>query len=340
MIFITGGCGFIGSNFIHYYLKNHTSDILNIDALTYSGHLENTALAAKNPRYHFAHLNILEQDAILELMQKHRPTALIHFAAESHVDRSIENPEIFLETNVLGTQRLLQASLNYYKGLSAIEQQNFRFVHVSTDEVYGSLNLDDAGFDENTNYAPNSPYSASKAASDHFVRSYFHTFKLPTLITNCSNNYGPYQYPEKLIPLMIQQAMQKKPLPIYGNGKNIRDWLYVDDHCSAIVAVLQRGKAGEKYNIGGNQEKTNLDVVHTICEILDKLQPREDGASYSQQITFVQDRAGHDFRYAINSAKIQNELKWQAKETFYSGIMKTIDWYLNNPDWLNSLKNK
>lgn len=324
MIIVTGGAGFIGSNFILDWLDHHKEPVINIDKLTYAGHLENLKTVTNHPNYTFVQGDINDRKLIDDLFAKHKPRALIHFAAESHVDRSITGPAEFIQTNILGTFNLLEAAKNYYENNNA---SDFRFVHVSTDEVYGSLNSHDPAFTETTPYAPNSPYSASKASSDHLVRAYFHTYGLPVLTTNCSNNYGPRQFTEKLIPLMILTALNQKPLPIYGDGKNIRDWLYVADHCSAIRTVLEKGKLGEVYNIGGNAEKDNLTVVHKICEILDKVKPLKN-SSYKNLISFVKDRPGHDRRYAINSHKIQTQLGWSPQENFDSGLQKTIEWYL------------
>lgn len=326
MIFITGGAGFIGSHFVRLCVQKQ-KNVLNIDALTYSGKLENLSDIETNSNYTFAHVNINDATSIHALFQKYQPSAIVHFAAESHVDRSISNPNIFLETNILGTHTLLQAALQTYKTYTPEQQQAFRFIHVSTDEVYGSLGLEDEAFHEETPYKPNSPYSASKAASDHLARSYYHTYGLPVIISNCSNNYGPYQFPEKLIPLMINSALAGKELPVYGNGQNIRDWLHVTDHCEAIWQILEAGKIGENYNIGGNQERNNLQVVHTICKYLDKKYPKTDKTSYATQIKFVQDRAGHDFRYAINANKMKQQLNWEPRYTFDTGIEETIDWY-------------
>ncbi|MDX2165101.1 MAG: dTDP-glucose 4,6-dehydratase [Gammaproteobacteria bacterium] len=323
MIIVTGGAGFIGSNFVLDWLAQHDEPIINIDKLTYAGHLENLKTVINDPRHTFVQADINDRKIIEELLNKHSPRAIIHFAAESHVDRSITGPAEFIHTNILGTFNLLEAARNYTQ-----HKSDFRFLHVSTDEVYGSLGEHDPAFTETTAYAPNSPYSASKASSDHLVRAYFHTYGLPVLTTNCSNNYGPYQYGEKLIPLMILTALQQKPLPVYGDGKNIRDWLYVSDHCSAIRTVLEKGKLGEVYNIGGNAEKNNLDVVNQICELLDEIKPLKNN-SYKNLISFVKDRPGHDRRYAIDSSKIQTELGWSPKENFDSGIRKTIKWYLN-----------
>ncbi len=337
MIFVTGGAGFIGANFILNWLKNNQEDVLVIDKLTYAGNLENLKSVEKNPLYHFFRTDIGDQRTMEELLAKYKPRAVLNFAAESHVDRSIHGPGEFIQTNIVGTFHLLQATLGFWRGLSEEDQKNFRFLHVSTDEVYGSLELDDPAFSETTSYAPNSPYSASKAASDHLVRAYHHTYGLPVLTTNCSNNYGPYHFPEKLIPLVIHNALAGKDLPIYGDGSNIRDWLYVVDHCEAISLVLQKGKIGETYNVGGWNEKKNIEVVDTICTTLDQLRPRVDGKSYLQQKTFVKDRPGHDKRYAIDATKIEKELGWKPKENFESGLKKTIQWYLENEGWVQNI---
>jgi len=335
MILVTGGCGFIGANFVLNWLNHHDEPIINLDALTYAGNLANLASVQHNPNYQFIHGDIVDRDLLDQLFIKYQPRALIHFAAESHVDHSINNPAIFMRTNIDGTFNLLEASRKYWNSLNSSQQQ-FRFLHISTDEVYGSLSPDAPAFTETNLYEPNSPYSASKAASDHLVRAWHHTYGLPVLTTHCSNNYGPFQFPEKLIPLVIQNALAGKALPIYGDGKNIRDWLYVTDHCNAIEAVLNRGALGEKYNIGGNNEKTNIELVTTICAILDKLRPQASG-SYQDLIRFVKDRSGHDKRYAIDSRKIQTDLNWQPQENLKTGLEKTIHWYLNNIQWLNQL---
>ena len=333
---ITGGAGFIGANFIHYLIEQEPDvQILNIDKLTYAGNLDSLKAVEDNPNYFFLQIDICDQETIQKALQEFKPTTIVNFAAESHVDRSIEGPESFIRTNILGTYQLLHNSLNYWKSLEEAAKRNFRFLHISTDEVFGSLG-ETGYFTEETNYAPNSPYSASKASSDHLVRAWFHTYGLPVLTTNCSNNYGPYQFPEKLIPVIIFNAINGKKLPIYGDGSNIRDWLFVEDHCSAIHRVIQRGKLGETYNIGGHNEKTNLQVVETICDLLDELQPKEKG-SYREQITFVKDRPGHDQRYAIDAGKIGQELSWQPKDTFETGFRKTIKWYLNNHNWVKNI---
>ncbi len=335
MIFVTGGAGFIGSNFILNWLENSAEPALVIDALTYAGNLENLKSVQNNSAFGFHKVDINNQAEINKLLAVNKPRAIIHFAAESHVDRSILGPDAFIQTNINGTFRLLHCCLSYFQSLNAQEQQAFRFLHISTDEVYGSLEADDPAFCETTPYAPNSPYSASKAASDHLVRAWHQTYGLPVLTTNCSNNYGPYQFPEKLIPLTIVNALQGKPLPIYGNGLNIRDWLYVVDHCRGITSVLQSGKPGEVYNIGGWNEMTNIDIVRTICKLLDEKSPetaKNAGGKHEKLIQFVKDRPGHDKRYAIDARKILNELGWKPQETFESGINKTIDWYLNNTE--------
>jgi len=337
MIFVTGGAGFIGSNFILDYLSRNDEQMLNIDKLTYAGNPYNLSSLDGDARYHFVQADIADRATIDALFQQHRPRAIVHFAAESHVDRSIHSPGEFIHTNVNGTFTLLETARAYWSALPAGDKEDFRFLHVSTDEVYGTLGPDDAPFSETTPYAPNSPYSASKAASDHLVRAYHHTYGLPTLTTNCSNNYGPYHFPEKLIPLVILNALDGKPLPIYGDGQQIRDWLFVGDHCSAIREVLARGVPGETYNIGGWNEKANLDVVHTLCDILDELRPKAAG-SYRDQITFVQDRPGHDRRYAIDARKLERELGWRPAETFESGIAKTVRWYLDHPQWVANVR--
>jgi dTDP-glucose 4,6-dehydratase len=341
MIFVTGGAGFIGSNFILDWVARHDEPVLNVDVLTYAGNAENLASISSpgaGNGYRFAQVDIGDEAAIAGLFAAHRPRAILHFAAESHVDRSILGPAAFVQTNVNGTFNLLQCALAYWKTLSGAEAADFRFLHVSTDEVYGSLGPDDAPFSETTAYAPNSPYSASKAGSDHLVRAYFHTYGLPVLTTNCSNNYGPFQFPEKLIPLMISNAIEGKRLPIYGDGKNVRDWLYVVDHCTAIAEVLARGTPGETYNVGGWNEKTNLDVVHALCAHLDALRPKSSG-SYLDQIEYVKDRLGHDRRYAIDAAKIERELGWRPAETFETGLEKTVRWYLDHAAWIANIKN-
>ena len=341
-IIVTGGAGFIGSNFINNWLEISDEPIINLDKLTYSGNLNNFILPPDNKKHLFIKGDIQDYKIVTELFIKYRPRAILNFAAESHVDRSIHGPEEFIKTNILGTFNLLEIAKNFWNELEGDTKKKFRFLHVSTDEVYGSLESDEKPFSEKNQYKPNSPYSASKASSDHLVRSYFHTYGLPTLTSNCSNNYGPYQYPEKFIPLIIYNAIQKKPIPVYGNGSQIRDWLYVSDHCTAIIDVLSKGQIGEIYNIGGNNEKTNLEVVKLICKHLDKLIPLEndnDFNSYVKLIKHVNDRPGHDKRYAINSNKIKKELDWSPKETFETGILKTISWYLSNIKWINQITN-
>jgi len=336
-ILVTGGAGFIGSNFVLAWVKQGLGAVVNLDKLTYAGNLENLATLGNDSHHVFVHGDIGDQHLVAKLLAEHQPCAVVNFAAESHVDRSIHGPEDFIQTNVVGTFHLLEAVRGYWGSLSDGHKKDFRFLHVSTDEVYGSLTKEDAAFTENTPYAPNSPYSASKAASDHLVRAYHHTYGLPTLTTNCSNNYGPHHFPEKLIPLVIHNALTDKPLPIYGNGLQVRDWLYVEDHCAAIRRVLEAGRVGEVYNVGGWNEKPNIEVVRTLCRILDKKKPRDDGRSYADQITFVTDRLGHDQRYAIDATKISRELGWKPVETFESGIEKTVDWFLENQDWVNNI---
>jgi dTDP-glucose 4,6-dehydratase len=336
-ILVTGGAGFIGSNFVLDWFNHHEEPLINLDKLTYAGNIENLQSLEEDERHRFVRGDIGDKNLVNALLAEHRPRAIVNFAAESHVDRSIHGPEDFIQTNVVGTFHLLETVRNYWNTLPEEKKAGFRFLHVSTDEVYGSLNKDAPAFSETSRYEPNSPYSASKAASDHLVRAYHHTYGLPVLTTNCSNNYGPYHFPEKLIPLVIHNALAGEPLPIYGDGQQIRDWLYVKDHCSAIRRVLAAGKAGETYNIGGWNEKANLDVVHALCDILDELQPRPDGRSYRTQITFVKDRPGHDRRYAIDATKLERELGWKPAETFESGIRKTVRWYLDNPDWVRNV---
>jgi dTDP-glucose 4,6-dehydratase len=334
MVLITGGAGFIGSNLIHYWTSTTTETVINVDNLTYAGNLQNLAELAGDPRYIFFRSDIGNIQAICQILRKYRPRAIVNLAAESHVDRSIHDPDAFIQTNVVGTLRLLKAVYSHWSALGASEQDEFRFLHVSTDEVYGSLEPGAPPFRETTAYSPNSPYAASKAASDHLVRSYHRTYGLPVLITNCCNNYGPYQFPEKLIPLIIHRALAGKPLPIYGDGGNVRDWLYVADHCAALQRVLERGRPGEVYNIGASSEKTNLEVVHRLCDILDEGKPRRDGKSYREQVAFVKDRPGHDRRYGIDATKIQRELGWKPQETFESGLRKTTRWYIDNQQWV------
>jgi dTDP-glucose 4,6-dehydratase len=327
MLLVTGGAGFIGSNFVLAAVGQAGEPVLNLDKLTYAGSMKNVEALRGDARHTFVHGDIADRALVRGLLERHRPRAIVHFAAESHVDRSIEGPAEFVQTNVVGTFCLLEEARAYWSALPAQERAAFRFLHVSTDEVYGSLGPDDAAFNEQTPYAPNSPYSASKAASDHLVRAYHHTYGLPTLVTNCSNNYGPHQFPEKLIPLMIHQALAGKPLPVYGDGLNVRDWLYVEDHCTALGEVLARGRLGEVYNIGGSAEMRNIDLVKTLCAVLDDAKPRT-GGTYASLITFVKDRPGHDRRYAIDSGKIQRELGWRPRESFQSGLKKTVRWYL------------
>ena len=336
-IIVTGGAGFIGANFVLEWLKLGLGTVVNLDKLTYAGNLENLTSVRHNPQHIFVHGDIGDQALVAKLLQEHQPTAIVNFAAESHVDRSIHGPEDFIQTNVVGTFHLLEAVRAYWTNLIDEDRQAFRFLHVSTDEVYGSLANDDPAFTETHSYAPNSPYSASKAASDHLVRAYHHTYGLPTLTTNCSNNYGPHHFPEKLIPLVIHNALAGKDLPIYGTGQQIRDWLYVTDHCAAIRRVLEAGLIGQVYNVGGWNEKPNIEVVKTLCRMLDVKKPRVDGKSYVEQIAFVEDRLGHDQRYAIDASKIANQLDWKPKETFESGIEKTVNWYLENQDWVKNV---
>ncbi len=335
-IVVTGGAGFIGSNFVNAWVKMGLGKVVNLDKLTYAGNLENLAEIYAHHAHVFVHADIGDSETVRNLLKTHQPCAVVNFAAESHVDRSIHAPGEFIQTNIVGTFSLLEEVRAYWGALDVAHKPNFRFLHVSTDEVYGSLSAAEPAFTETHTYQPNSPYSASKAASDHLVRAYHHTYGLPTLTTNCSNNYGPYHFPEKLIPLVIHNALNGKPLPIYGNGSNVRDWLYVEDHCSAIRRVLEAGKVGETYNIGGWNEKTNLEVVHTLCDILDAQKPKEKG-SYRDQITYVQDRPGHDARYAIDATKIERELGWKPAETFETGIQKTVMWYLQNQTWVENV---
>ncbi len=336
MILVTGGAGFIGANFVLNWLASQSEPIINVDKLTYAGNLNNLASLKGDSRHIFVHADIGDSETIAALLAQHQPRAIVHFAAESHVDRSIHGPAAFIETNVNGTFRLLEATRAYWQNLDDEAKQAFRFLHVSTDEVYGSLEATDPPFSETTAYAPNSPYSASKAASDHLVRAYHHTYGMPTLTTNCSNNYGPYHFPEKLIPLVITNARAGKDLPIYGDGSQVRDWLFVSDHCAAIRRVLENGRVGETYNVGGWNEKTNLNVVHTICDLLDELQPKSAG-SYRDQIRFVKDRPGHDKRYAIDARKLERELGWKPAETFETGLRKTVEWYLANDAWTDQV---
>lgn len=336
-ILVTGGAGFIGSNFVIDWLAHENEPVINLDKLTYAGNLENLASIKGNPQHHFVHGDIGDRALVERLLAHYEVRAILNFAAESHVDRSIEGPGAFIQTNVVGTFNLLEAARAFWGGLDEEARRNFRFLHVSTDEVYGSLASDAPAFNEQNRYEPNSPYSATKAASDHLVRAYHHTYGLPVLTTNCSNNYGPYHFPEKLIPLVIHNALAGKPLPIYGDGQQIRDWLYVTDHCSAIRRVLVQGRLGETYNVGGWNEKANIDVVRTLCATLDVMRPRDDGQSYAGQIIFVKDRPGHDRRYAIDASKLERELGWRPAETFETGIRKTVEWYLNNQEWVQNV---
>lgn len=339
-LLVTGGCGFIGSNFVRQRLAEPDSEVarlVNLDKLTYAGNPANLADLAGDPRYVFVHGDIGDEALVAKLLAEHEIDAVVNFAAESHVDRSIDSPEPFLQTNALGTLRLLNATRRYWAALPEARRASFRFHHISTDEVYGTLGSDDAAFTEEHPFEPNSPYAASKAASDHLVRAFQHTYGLPTLTTNCSNNYGPFHFPEKLIPLVILNALEGKPLPIYGDGMQVRDWLYVEDHCAAIWLVLRRGRMAETYNIGGGCEMPNLEVVHGICRLLDELSPRADGRGYAEQICFVADRPGHDRRYAIDCAKIRHELGWQPAESFESGLRKTVAWYLANREWCRDI---
>jgi dTDP-glucose 4,6-dehydratase len=337
MILVTGGAGFIGGNFVLNWLADSTERILTLDKLTYAGNIETLSSVNGDPRHIFVQGDISDQPLVADLLAEHRPRAIVHFAAESHVDRSIDSPAPFIQTNIVGTFHLLEATRAYWNSIDADARENFRFLHISTDEVYGALSVDAPAFRESDRYAPNSPYAASKAASDHLVRAYHHTYGLPVVTTNCSNNYGPYHYPEKLIPLIIQNALAGRPLPLYGDGRQIRDWLYVTDHCAAIRRVLAAGTPGETYNIGAGCEMSNVDVVGTTCAILDELKPRADGQSYATQITFVADRPGHDRRYAIDAGKIAGELGWQPRETFASGMRKTVLWYLERQDWVTAV---
>jgi len=336
-ILVTGGAGFIGSNFVHHWLATTNESVVNLDKLTYAGNLDNLASLQNDARHVFVQGDIGDTTLLPQLLAQHQPRAVVHFAAESHVDRSIHGPMDFIQTNVVGTFQLLESVRAFWSALKADQHTAFRFLHVSTDEVYGSLAPDAPAFTETHVYEPNSPYSASKAASDHLVRAWHHTYGLPVLTTNCSNNYGPFHFPEKLIPLVIHNALAGKPLPIYGDGMQVRDWLYVQDHCSAIARVLQAGRLGETYNVGGWNEKPNIEVVRTLCSLLDELQPRADGQSYAAQITYVKDRAGHDRRYAIDARKIEQELGWRPQETFETGLRKTVAWYLANADWVSNV---
>jgi dTDP-glucose 4,6-dehydratase len=335
LILVTGGAGFIGSNFVLEWLASDNTPVLNLDKLTYAGNLQNLASIKDDSRHRFVRADIADGEQIAALLREHRPRAIVHFAAESHVDRSIHGPAEFIQTNVVGTFALLEATRAYWSALPESERQRFRFVHVSTDEVYGSLGPDDPAFSERTAYAPNSPYAASKAGSDHLVRAYHHTYGLPTITTNCSNNYGPFQFPEKLIPLTILNAYNRKPLPIYGDGRNVRDWLYVGDHCAGIRTALARGRPGETYNIGGRAERANIDVVNAVCAIMDEHRP--EAAPHAKLITYVTDRPGHDRRYAIDAEKIAGELDWQPRERFESGLRTTVEWYLANMAWVSAV---
>ena len=333
MLLVTGGAGFIGANFVLSGIARTGEALVNLDKLTYAGNLRNLESLAGDPRHVFVHGDICDRERVRQLLEQYRPRAIVHFAAESHVDRSIHGPADFIQTNVVGTFSLLEEARAHWSALSAAERDAFRFLHVSTDEVYGSLGPHDPAFPERSPYAPNSPYSASKAGADHLVRAYHHTYGLPALVTNCSNNYGPYQFPEKLIPLTVANALAGKTLPVYGDGLNVRDWLYAADHCDAIRAVLDKGRVGEVYNIGGNSEQTNIGVVKRICSLLDELRPRASGR-HESLIEFVTDRPGHDRRYAIDASKIGRELGWQPKESFGSGLRKTLEWYLGNGEWV------
>mgnify|MGYP000674887855 FL=1 len=333
-VLITGGAGFIGANFVLDWVAHTSEKIVNLDKLTYAGNLESLASLNNNPQHVFVQGDIGDADLLTQLLAEHQPRAVLNFAAESHVDRSIHGPGDFIETNIVGTFRLLESVRGYWQALNAEDQAKFRFLHVSTDEVYGSLSPQDPAFTEQHQYEPNSPYSASKAASDHLVRAWHHTYGLPVLTTNCSNNYGPLHFPEKLIPLMIVNALAGKPLPVYGDGMQVRDWLYVKDHCSAIRRVLEGGRLGETYNVGGWNEKPNIEIVKTVCALLDDLRPRADGQSYATQISYVKDRPGHDRRYAIDARKLEKELGWKPAETFETGIRKTVAWYLENAEWV------
>jgi len=331
--FVTGGCGFIGANFIQYLLnKTKPNSVVNLDKLTYAGNQKNLADFEQDPRYIFVHGDICDAELVSKLFTEYQPNYIVNFAAESHVDRSIDGPAEFIQTNIVGTSVLLQEALKYYSTLKGKESERFRFHHVSTDEVFGSLS-ESGFFTEETPYDPSSPYSASKASSDHLIRAWHRTFYLPVLISNCSNNYGPYQFPEKLIPLMILNCLEEKPLPVYGTGENIRDWLYVEDHCDAIYTILQKGTIGETYNVGGNNEIKNIQIVEEICDVLNDIHPAGSGKSYHELINFVKDRPGHDFRYAIDASKLKKEIGWEPKESFNTGIQKTIEWYLKNEEW-------
>ena len=337
-ILLTGGAGFIGSAVVRHIIKNTDDEVLNLDKLTYAGNLESLNEISGNPRYQFQQVDICDADKLADVFTMFKPDVVMHLAAESHVDRSIDGPTAFIQTNIVGTYTLLEAARQYWQGLEESKKTHFRFHHISTDEVYGDLEGTTDLFTETTSYAPSSPYSASKASSDHLVRAWQRTYGLPTIVTNCSNNYGPYHFPEKLIPLVILNALDGKPLPVYGNGQQIRDWLFVEDHARALYKVVTEGVVGETYNIGGHNEKQNIEVVKTICKILDELKPQANGQAYASLITFVKDRPGHDLRYAIDATKIQNELGWKPEETFDTGIRKTVEWYLNNSEWVNRVK--
>ncbi len=337
LILVTGGAGFIGSNFVLRWIASERARILNLDKLTYAGNLNNLRTVEADPRYRFEQGDIVDRDSLRDLLRREQPRAVVHFAAESHVDRSIHAPDDFVRTNVNGTFNLLEETRAYWSELAEPDRASFRFLHVSTDEVYGSLGPNDPAFSETTSYAPNSPYSASKAASDHLVRACHHTYGLPVLTTNCSNNYGPHQFPEKLIPLMILNACGGKPLPVYGDGENVRDWLYVEDHCRAIRTVLSHGRVGETYNIGGRSEKKNLEIIGAICQLLDEMRPNDPAIPHSKLVTFVKDRPGHDRRYAMDTRKIERELNWQPVETFETGVRKTVCWYLEHEDWVRDV---
>jgi dTDP-glucose 4,6-dehydratase len=335
-ILVTGGAGFIGSAVIRNLLSDSDAAVVNVDKLTYAGHLETVENEARSPRYHFARVDICDASAVNELFARYQPRAIMHLAAESHVDRSIDGPADFIQTNIVGTYNLLEAARTYLSDRPGDEAEKFRFHHISTDEVFGSLG-DKGLFTEDSAYQPNSPYSASKASSDHLVRAWHETFGLPVVLSNCSNNYGPYQYPEKLIPVIIAKALSAQPIPVYGNGLNVRDWLYVDDHASALVTILEKGCPGRSYNVGGNEERTNIDVVREVCGILDSLRPASDGKPYADLITFVADRPGHDHRYAIDATRIRDELGWEPSETFSSGMEKTVRWYLDSQEWCDAV---
>jgi dTDP-glucose 4,6-dehydratase len=337
-ILVTGAAGFIGSNFVLDWFEQCNEDIISLDKLTYAGNPENLKSLEKNNHHIFVKGDIADEKLVASILKDYQPRAIINFAAESHVDRSIHGPKDFIDTNIVGTYSLLEMARNYWHNLDKKLKNNFRFLQVSTDEVYGSLEINDPPFSETNSYAPSSPYSASKAASDHLVRAWHHTYGLPVITTNCSNNYGPYHFPEKLIPLCILNALNGEALPIYGNGQQIRDWLYVKDHCNAIRLVLEEGQLGETYNVGGSNEKTNLDVVEALCKILDELKPKKDDSKYATQITYVKDRPGHDKRYAIDATKLQSKLGWMPQETFESGIRKTVKWYLGNQDWVGRVR--